>query len=42
MMHDMMPEMMWGVGLFGFLLVIVLVLTVAALVKYLFVRKKGG
>jgi hypothetical protein len=41
MMHDMMPGMMWGMGLFGPLLVIVLVLTAAALVKYLFFAKKG-
>ena len=41
MMHDMMPGMMRGMGLFGLLLVIVLVLTAAALVKYLFFAKKG-
>ena len=41
MMHDTMAgmgAMMWGMGLFGLLLVIVVVLAVAALVKYLFFR----
>ena len=35
-MHDMMSGgMMWGMGLFGFLLVVLLVLGTAALLKYL-------
>ncbi len=39
MMHDMMsPDMMWGMGAFSLLGVIVLVLVIAALVKYLFFR----
>jgi len=38
-MHDMMyPDMMWGMGAFGLLGVIVLVLVIAALIKYLFFR----
>jgi hypothetical protein len=35
MMHDMMGGMMWGMGLIWVLVVIVLVLAIAALVKYL-------
>lgn len=36
MMHDMMSGgMMWGMGLLWLLVVIVLVLAVAALIKYL-------
>jgi hypothetical protein len=36
MMHDMMGGgMMWGMGLIWLLVVIVLVLAIAALVKYL-------
>ncbi len=39
MMHDMMNGgMMWGMGLFGVVGLIVLVLVIAALVKYLFFR----
>ena len=39
MMGGMMsPDMMWGRGVFGLLGVIVLVLVIAALVKYLFFR----
>jgi len=39
MMRDMMsPDMMWGMGAFGLLGVIVLVLVIAALIKYLFFR----
>jgi hypothetical protein len=34
-MNEMMPGMMWGLGLFGVLVVIVLLLATAALVKYL-------
>jgi tellurite resistance protein TehA-like permease len=35
MMNNMMPEMMWGMGLFWLLVVIVLMLAAAALIKYL-------
>jgi hypothetical protein len=36
-MHDMMGGgMMWGMGLFGLLALVVLLLALAALVKYLF------
>jgi hypothetical protein len=39
MMRDMMnPDMMWGMGVFGLVGAVVLVLLVAALVKYLFFR----
>jgi hypothetical protein len=38
-MQEMMGGMMWGMGLFWILAVIVLVLLVAALVKYLFFSK---
>ena len=37
MMHDM-GGMMWGMGLFGLVLIVVVVLIAAALVKYLFFR----
>ena len=36
MTHDMMGGTMWGMGLVWLLVVLVLVLGVAALVKYLF------
>jgi hypothetical protein len=37
MMNDMgMGGMMWGMGLFGLLVLVLLVLGIAALVKYLF------
>jgi tellurite resistance protein TehA-like permease len=39
MMNNMMPEMMWGMGLFWLLVVIVLILAAAALAKYL---RTGG
>jgi hypothetical protein len=42
MMNDMMPGMMWGMGLFWLLAVIVLVLAAAALVKYLRTGDKAG
>jgi len=42
MMNDMMPGMMWGMGLFWLLAVIVLVLVAAALVKYLRSGDKAG
>jgi hypothetical protein len=35
MMHDMMGGMGWGMGLIGLLAIAVLVLAIAALVKYL-------
>jgi hypothetical protein len=35
MMHEMMPGMMWAMGLVWLLVIIVLILAVAALVKYL-------
>jgi hypothetical protein len=43
MMHGMMGDgsmgtMMWGMGLFGLLAGLVLLLAIAALVKYLFFR----
>jgi len=34
-MNDMMPGMMWGMGIFWLLVVVVLILTAAALIKYL-------
>ncbi len=37
MMHDM-PMMMWGMGLVGLLVIVVLVLMITALVKYVFFR----
>ena len=39
-MHDMMGGMMWGMGLLWLLLIIVLVLAAAALIKYLFARRR--
>ncbi len=39
MMHDMMnPDMRWGMGALGLLGVIILLLIIAALVKYVFFR----
>jgi hypothetical protein len=38
-MQEMMGRMMWGMGLLWILAIIVLVLLVAALVKYLFFSK---
>ena len=39
MMHDLPGGgMMWGMGLFGLLVLIVAVLVIAALVKYVFFR----
>jgi hypothetical protein len=41
MMGQMMSgAMMWGMGLIGLLVIIVLVLAAAALVKYLFFSKR--
>ena len=42
MMGDMTSGMMWGMGLFCLLVVIVLILAAAALVKYLLSGNKGG
>ena len=36
----MMDHMMWGMGLFGLLLLVLLVLGAAALVKYLFFSRR--
>ena len=42
MMDQMMGGgMMWGMGLIGLLVVVVLLLGAAALVKYLFFSKRG-
>ncbi len=35
MMNDMMPGMMWAMGFVWLLVILVLILTAAALVKYL-------
>ena len=35
MMDSMMPGMMWAMGLFWLLVIIVLILAAAALIKYL-------
>lgn len=37
-MQDMMTEMMWGMGLGGLLLLVLVVLAIAALIKYVFFR----
>jgi len=39
-MHDMMMDgaMMWGMGLIGLLVILVLILGLVALVKYVFFR----
>lgn len=43
MMNGMMGGgMMWGMGLFGLLILIVLVLAAGALIKYLFFSDKRG
>ncbi len=42
MMNDMMPGMMWGMGLLWLLVVIVLILAAAALIKYLRTGGKEG
>jgi tellurite resistance protein TehA-like permease len=42
MMNDMLPGMMWGMGLLWLLVVIVLILAAAALVKYLRSGDKAG
>jgi hypothetical protein len=34
-MHDMMGGMMWGAGVLWLLLIVILVLGIAALIKYL-------
>lgn len=39
MMHDMMSDgMTWGMGLWGLLLLVLVLLAVAALIKYVFFR----
>ncbi len=40
-MNDMMPGMMWGMGFLWLLVVVVLLLSAAALIKYLFSGRKG-
>jgi len=42
MMDGMMPGMMLAVGVIWLLVVVVLVLSAAALIKYLFSGRKGG
>lgn len=42
MMGDMMPGMMWSIGLLWLLVVFVLILSAAALIKYLRSGNKGG
>jgi tellurite resistance protein TehA-like permease len=42
MMNDMMPGMMWGMGLVWLLVVIVLILAAAALIKYLRTGSREG
>ena len=42
MTNDMVPGMMWGMGLIWLLVVIVLILAAAALVKYLRSGDKAG
>jgi hypothetical protein len=37
-MQDMMTDMMWGMGLAHLLVIVLVILAVAALVKYLFFR----
>jgi len=39
-MMDHMGGMMWGMGILGLLIAILLILGIAALVKYLFVGKR--
>lgn len=41
MMDNMMSGMGWGMGVFGLLTLIVLILAIAALLKYLFSGKSG-
>ncbi|MEH2513201.1 tellurite resistance protein TehA-like permease [Nitrobacteraceae bacterium AZCC 1564] len=41
-MNDMMPGMMWGMSFLWLLIVVVLILSAAALVKYLLYGNKGG
>jgi hypothetical protein len=42
MMDNMMPGMMWGMGFVWLLVVIVLILAVAALIKYLRTGSRDG
>ncbi len=39
MMNEMMSGGMWGMSLFGILVLLVLILTIAALAKYLFSKR---
>jgi len=41
-MSDMMPGMMWGMGLLWLLVVILLIVSAAALIKYLRSGNEGG
>lgn len=43
-MHDMMTNggMMWGMGFFWILLVLLILLGIAALAKYLFFTRRDG
>ena len=41
MMDGMMPGMMWAMGLIWLLVVVVLILSAAALIKYLLSERKG-
>ena len=38
MMRDMMPDMMWGMGIAGLIGAVVTALVIAALIKYVFFR----
>ena len=42
MLSDMMPGMMWSIGHLWLLVVFVLILSAAALIKYLCSGNKGG
>jgi hypothetical protein len=37
-MQDMMPDMMWGMGLIGLIGAVLVLLIAAALIKYIFFR----
>lgn len=39
MMNEMISGGMWGMSLFGILVLLVLILTIAALAKYLFSKR---
>ena len=42
MMSDIMPGMMWGMGLLWLLVVILLIVSAAALIKHLRSGNEGG